>query len=118
MVGRERREETQNLVLTTNQSVLASKNWIKTGYPRDQFLPPTVGNESLTQECVTTLREERLRGRLFLSRMQSSSGPPQTVVYLQGCHQDFQLQGKYKVEGNQTARGFLWFYFSSIFPWK
>ena len=30
--------------------------------------------------------------------------------------EDFKLPGKYnKQAGNQTARGFFWFYFSSVF---
>ena len=38
------------------------------------------------------------------------------IAGVQGCHQDFKLPGKYnKQAGNQTAREFLWFYFSSIF---
>ena len=32
------------------------------------------------------------------------------------CCQDFKLLGKYnKLVGNQTARDFFWFHFSSIF---
>ena len=38
------------------------------------------------------------------------------VLQFQGCHyKDFKLLGKYnKQVGNQTARDFFWFYFSSI----
>ena len=36
----------------------------------------------------------------------------------QGCHYNSKLPGKYsKWVGNQTARGFFWLYFSSIFLW-
>ena len=37
---------------------------------------------------------------------------------IQGCYQDFKFPGKYeykKQAGNQTAKDFFWFYFSSIF---
>ena len=37
----------------------------------------------------------------------------------QGCHQDFKLLGKYNQQaGNQIAKNFFWFYFSSTLPLK
>lgn len=41
------------------------------------------------------------------------------LIKMQGCRSDFKLPVKYnKQAGNQTAKDFFQFYFSSIFQWK